>query len=76
MTVVEYANLIGTASTERSRLHRLTVNRRHYQAQRHAEDTASDARIYRCAGCGDWRYRADKSMCRGARTLCQTCGTR
>lgn len=42
---------------ERSRLHRLRVESRRLEALCDLRLAEQDARLYRCAGCGDWRYR-------------------
>jgi hypothetical protein len=83
MTLDEYAdyvfetNLQHAAILERSRLHRLDVAAKHHVVRAgNADPDARDARCYRCSGCGEWRYRADRTAGRGAAVRCRACGTR
>lgn len=36
--------------------------------------TEQDGRLYRCPGCGDWRYRLRLGRHRGGQPACTTCG--
>lgn len=74
--VVDTARLIWAARAEASRLHRLEVEAARHQAHLHKILDEADARIYRCPGCGEWRYRGNngRAAYQGARITCAACG--
>lgn len=75
MSPVELARLIWSARAEASRLHRLAVDSARHQALVVQRLDEADARIYRCPGCGDWRYHEARHY-PGSALHCAACGTR
>jgi DNA-directed RNA polymerase subunit RPC12/RpoP len=73
---VELARLIWQARAEASRLHRLAVDSARLRAQDDERLTEMDARIYRCPGCGEWRYLSEHRHLAGSSRTCHTCGSR
>lgn len=72
---VDLARLVWAARGERSRLHRLAVDSSRQEADDHARLEAGDANVYRCSGCGAWRYRSNQNARPNDRVTCPYCGT-
>lgn len=74
---VSLGRLVWAARSEASRLHRLAVDSARLQAEDNERLEQMDARIYRCPGCGEWRYllEGDRHQA-GASLHCHSCGAR
>lgn len=75
MTPATWQRLREAAYAERSRLWRYRVRAAQVEALRLRALEAQEARVFRCPGCGDWRYESThRHGALGTRVRCAVCG--